>query len=270
MTNRIKRIRYAILSVFMRRIAFRPVILLASALLASAYSLPLQADTLRVAVASNFITPIKHLAADFEQETGHAIQLSFGSSGKLFAQIKHNAPYDVFLSADLEKPLTLIHNSLAVSDSLAIYAQGKLALWSRKPLPNTSIKDTLLNSQRIAIANPRLAPYGRAAEESLQHLSIWDEVKQKLVQGENIGQAYQFTYTQNAKVGFVALSQVLASPDSGYWKTIPNDYHDNINQAGVILSNAQNPVLAEAFMAFLMREDTQADIEQFGYSIEHN
>lgn len=270
MTNLIKNTNGIVFRVFKRIFAVRHALLLSGFLFGSLLSFSIQADTLRVAVASNFIAPIKQLSASFEQETGHTVQLSFGSSGKLFAQINNNAPYDVFLSADSAKPFALIHGSLALSNSLVIYARGKLALWSRKPLTNASIQDILRNTQRIAIANPRLAPYGRAAEESLKYLSIWKDIKQKLVRGENIGQAYQFTYTQNADIGFVALSQVLASPKVGFWKLVPNDYHSDIDQAAVVLSRTQKPVLAETFMAFLMREDTQAKIEQFGYSTKHD
>jgi len=226
------------------------------------------AASLHLAVASNFISPIKQLAQDFEQETGQSLQLSFGSSGKLFAQIQNNAPYDIFLSADLAKPQALIKAQAALSDSLVVYARGHLVAWSVNPMPSTSLKDALLNAKRVAIANPKLAPYGQAAEESLTHLSIWNDVQKKMVQGENIGQTYQFVYSQNADVGFVALSQVLAGETKGYVIDIPNDFYHQINQAGVILSQSNNIELAKTFMAFLMRDDIQAKIVQFGYSAE--
>ncbi len=226
----------------------------------------LQAATLHVAVASNFISPIKQLAQEFEQETGHSLQLSFGSSAKLFAQIQNNAPYDVFLSADVTKPEALIDNKAARPNSLIVYATGQLALWSIKPISFSTLREALLSARRIAIANPRLAPYGKAAEESLRHLSIWETIQKKLVQGENIGQTYQFTYSENASLGLVALSQVLTGPQKGYSIVIPNSFHEDINQAAVILSRTQNTVLAETFMAFLIRADTQAKIAQFGYS----
>lgn len=230
--------------------------------------LPSQAlsDSLHLAVASNFISPIKKLAQDFEQETGHSITLSFGSSGKLFAQIQNHAPYDIFLSADEGKPQALITKQLAVADSLTIYAKGQLVLWSQTPIPTNNLKETLLNASRIAMANPRLAPYGKAAEESLRNLSLWDNIQNKLVLGENIGQTYQFTYSKNADIGFVALSQVLSGDNKEHVLELPKSLYKDINQAAVILSRTQKPVLAASFMAFLMRADNQAKIVESGYA----
>jgi len=215
------------------------------------------ADTLHLAIASNFIAPIQHLSKVFEDETG---------PGKLFAQIKHGAPYDIFLSADLIKPQTLIDDQLAKPKSLVIYAKGQLALWSKATVPLGSLEETLLNAKRIAIANPKLAPYGKAAEESLRYLSLWDKVQHKLVRGENIGQTYQFVYSQNADIGFVALSQVQANQTESQIIKIPNALYSNIDQAAVILTRTNKMTLAESFMTFLMRVDTQAQIAQFGYS----
>ncbi|ETX10677.1 hypothetical protein MUS1_13920 [Marinomonas ushuaiensis DSM 15871] len=232
------------------------------------------ADTLHLAVASNFIAPIQHLSKVFEKETGHTITLSFGSSGKLFAQIKHGAPYDIFLSADLIKPQTLIDDQVAKPESLVIYAKGQLALWSRTTKPLDSLEETLLSTKRIAIANPKLAPYGKAAEESLRHLSLWDKVQHKLVRGENIGQTYQFVYSKNADVGFVALSQVQSqvkeNQTEGQIIKIPSSFYSDINQAAVALNRTDKAVLAESFMTFLMRVDTQAQIAQFGYITVQN
>jgi molybdate transport system substrate-binding protein len=233
------------------------------------------ADTLHLAVASNFITPIQHLSKIFEEETGHKLTLSFGSSGKLFAQIKHGAPYDIFLSADLTKPKALIDDQIAYPKSLVIYAKGQLALWSKTSVPLSSLEEALLNAKRIAIANPKLAPYGKAAEESLRHLSLWDNLQHKLVRGENIGQTYQFVYSQNADVGFVALSQVQSQTLShvqteGKIIKIPNTLYSDINQAAIILNRTKKMALAKSFMTFLMRVDTQAQIAQFGYLTEQH
>ncbi|NVK73143.1 MAG: molybdate ABC transporter substrate-binding protein [Oceanospirillaceae bacterium] len=226
------------------------------------------AAELNLAVASNFISPIKQLAADFEQETGHSIQLSFGSSGKLFAQINNQAPYDIFLSADTTKPKALIKKQLALPDSFQVYARGQLALWSLKPLNSSDLKQVLLNSRRIAIANPKLAPYGKAAKETLQNLTVWDVLKKKIVQGENIGQTYQFVYSQNADIGFVAFSQVLATNPQGWTIPIPKSLYSEINQAAVILTRSKRIELAQSFMAFLIRPDTQDKIATFGYASE--
>lgn len=233
------------------------------------------ADTLHLAVASNFIAPIQYISKIFEEETGSKLTLSFGSSGKLFAQIKHGAPYDIFLSADLIKPKTLIDDQIAYPKSLAVYAKGQLALWTKASPPLSSLEEALLNAKRIAIANPKLAPYGKAAEESLRHLSLWNNLQHKLVRGENIGQTYQFVYSQNADVGFVALSQVQSQTLShvqteGEIIKIPNTLYSNINQAAVILTRTKKVTLAESFMAFLMRVDTQAQIAQFGYLAEQH
>ncbi|UDV03600.1 molybdate ABC transporter substrate-binding protein [Marinomonas profundi] len=240
------------------------VILLAFFLGASKAS----ADSLHLAVASNFIAPIKQLAPVFEKETGHTLRLSFGSSGKFFAQIQNNAPYDIFLSADTQKPLALVSHQLALPESIAIYAKGQLALWSMTPLRAPSLQALLQDAKRIAIANPKLAPYGKAAVESMTNLSMWEQSQTKLVQGENIGQTYQFTYSQNADLGFVALSQVIAKPNLGYVRNLPSELYNEIQQAGVILSRSRNIELAQTFMAFLMRTDIQARIAQFGYATE--
>ncbi|MCV2403849.1 molybdate ABC transporter substrate-binding protein [Marinomonas sp. C2222] len=220
---------------------------------------------LHVAVATNFILPAKQIAQEFEAETGNSIQLSFASSGKLFAQIHHNAPYDIFLSADLIKPQRLIEAQKAEKTSLAVYAKGKLVVWSRSPFTATDLKTAISNAQHIAIANPRFAPYGVAAEESLRSLSLWEGSKEKLVKGESVGQAFQFAYSQNADIGLIALSQALSRPQLGYYLEVPTRLHKEIHQAGVVLSTTEKPVLAHQFMAFLMRADIQAKIAQFGY-----
>lgn len=223
------------------------------------------AEPLRLAVASNFTSPIQKLAPIFEQETGHKIQLSFGSSGKFFAQIQHGAPFDVFLSADQAKPDKLIEKGLALESSQIIYAKGALALWSASLKSVEPIDKTLLEARKIAIANPKLAPYGKAAKETLTKLALWSKLKGKLVQGENIGQTYQFTYSKNADVGFVALSQVLAGDVKGHYWKVPNSYHSAIKQSAVVLSSSHQKEVANAFLAFLMRADIQQKIASFGY-----
>ncbi|MBR7887385.1 molybdate ABC transporter substrate-binding protein [Marinomonas sp. A79] len=232
------------------------------------FSLPLKllAADLSVAVASNFIVPIKQLAQEFEAETGHTLQLSFGSSGKFFAQIKNNAPYDLFLSADLIKPHVLIQEQLALPESLSIYANGKLVLWSVNPIEGNTLESALLKANRIAIANPKLAPYGKAAEEVLTRLSAWNDTQRKLVQGESIGQTYQFVYSQNANVGFVALSQVLSGKTKGHSVSVPTSLYNPIHQGAVILSRSKKIPEATEFMAFLLRPDIQAKIVTFGYA----
>ena len=165
------------------------------------------AAEVHVAVAANFATPAKQLAAPFLRETGHRVVLSSGSTGKFYAQIKSGAPFEVLLSADEATPRRLEEDGLAVPGTRFTYATGRLALWSARP--NLPMGEALLRKndfQRLAIANPRLAPYGAAAQEVLEKLGLWANVRSKLVQGENIAQTFQFVSSGNAELGFVALS----------------------------------------------------------------
>ncbi len=235
---------------------------------------PAFSQPLRLAVASNFIAPMTIIAQRFEQVSGHEITLAYASSAKLYAQIQHGAPYDAFLSADTAKPQKLIAAGLAKEESLSIYAQGQLALWSATPLDSQNFEQLFLQAKRIAIANPKLAPYGQAAQQSLESLKLWETVKSKLVQGENIGQAFQFTYSHNAELGLVALSQVLAYQDqtglSGkdtdrQFLLIPANLHNPINQAVVSLVKSPHQEAIEEFLVFLNSPDIQMLITQFGY-----
>lgn len=237
----------------------------ATLLLSIVFSNSAVSAKLHIAAATNFIQPAKQIAKDFEAETGHSIQFSFASSGKLFAQIHHNAPYDIFLSADVIKPKKLIEVQKAIEGSLSVYAKGKLVAWSRSPFTSTHLNSIISGAKRIAIANPKFAPYGLAAKKSLQNLSLWTDSQVKLVTGENVGQAFQFTYSQNADIGLIALSQVLSRPKLGHHIEVPARLYEEIQQAGVILSSTKKPVLAHQFMAFLMRADIQRKITQFGY-----
>ncbi len=228
-----------------------------------------KADEVVVAVASNFIKPMQRIAGDFKEQTGHEVKLSFGSSGKLLAQITHGAPFDIFLSADTDKVDRLIKHGLAVSDSSYIYAQGRLVLWSAA---ENFIDDSpnILQSDKfnyIALADAKLAPYGKAASEVMEALQLEKRLKDKLVTGENISQTYQFVQTGNAQLGFVALSQVNnknANSKGSKW-LIPSALHAPINQSAVILKRAKdNPAAIELF-AYLQKKTTQALIKSFGY-----
>lgn len=218
-------------------------------------------DSLRIAVASNFIVPMKHIKIAFEKE--HDIQLivAFGSSGKLFAQIVHGAPFSVFMSADKEKPALLVERQIAMVDSQQTYARGRLALITRKaspPRPFLMLEDTTL-----AIANPKLAPYGRAALETLTALNV-DRNSLNLVTGENISQAFQFAFTGNADVGFIAFSQALDNPiltAEQIW-VVPSTLHQPIQQDLVVIEQSD---AATKFVTFLMRPDTQHYIQSQGY-----
>jgi molybdate transport system substrate-binding protein len=221
------------------------------------------ADVLHVAVAANFMKPIKILKPLFEVESGHRVMLSVGATGQLYAQIKHGAPYHILLSADTKRPKMLIQEGVAIADSFLIYAIGKLVLWSSK---TDSLK--LLKTgqfRHLAIAKPKLAPYGKAAKQVLIKLNLWHQLQPKLVQAHNIAQTYQFIATGSAELGFIALSQAKQQTGS-YWQ-VPNNFYRPIEQAAVILKNAQNNKAAQAFMSFLASPAISKKIIDFGYIV---
>lgn len=218
-------------------------------------------ETIRIAVASNFIGPMKQIKQAYEKEHDTQLILAFGSSGKLYAQILHGAPYDVFLSADSEKPEKLVQNNLAQQGSQATYAKGKVVLLSRNIVdPKLALLAGDFN--RVAVANPKLAPYGSAAIAVMQGIGAYSP--DKLVKGENISQSYQFTITGHADLGFVAYSQVLANKalaQHQYW-VVPTDLYEPIAQDLVVL--APSPA-ATSFVDFLLTQESQALIKTLGY-----
>lgn len=219
-----------------------------------------------VAVASNFTAPMKAVAQKFEELTGHRVILSFGSSGKFFAQITHGAPYDIFLSADQSKPEKLEEKGFAVSGSRFTYARGILALWSMYPEPEHRLKFGQVD--RIAIPNPRLAPYGIAAVDTLKAINRYEALLPKLVKAENVSQSYQFTYTNNAEMGFIALSQISLNNkiNRGHAWIVPEDLHSPILQDAVLLPRGQNSEAANALLAFLKTDEVRSLISTYGYS----
>jgi len=233
----------------------------------------IKAAEVTIAVASNFAKPMKQLVNEFERETGHQAKLSYASSGKFYAQIQHGAPYDVFLSADHEKPQKLIQLGLAVDDSLFTYAVGRLALWSvdSKYIDDQGNALKQGKFKHLAMADPKLAPYGLAAQQTLKVLSLFESLQPKIVQGENISQTYQFVFTGNAKLGFVAWSQIVdaktAQLKSGSAWLVPTHYHDPIQQQAVLLKRAKDKPAAQAFITFLQSEKAQAIIQSAGYEI---
>jgi len=224
------------------------------------------AETL-IAVASNFTAPAKALAVAFNKKTGHKAILSFGSTGKLFTQISHGAPFDVFLAADTQRPRKAIDEGLATGDFYSIYARGRLVLFSlNKELIDP--EGNVLNAKkikRLAIANPKTAPYGVAAKEVLKKIA--PDLKSKLIMGENIAQTYQFVITRNVPMGFVALSQVIGQTEGSMW-LIPESLHSPLNQAAVLLNKGHNNTAAVAFMHFLKSQAAKNIIEQYGYQVE--
>ncbi len=232
---------------------------------------PAFAERLSVAVASNFSGAMKPIAQAFEQHSGHALDVTYASSGKLYAQILNGAPYQVLLSADQKIPQQLVENGFALEESRFTYARGQLVLWSNVKSLKGGEKQQLFDRsfRRIALANAKLAPYGVAAVEVLDNLELGDFTQDKRVQGENIAQAFQFTATQNAELGFVALAQVRAYQQtrknvSDGW-LVPHGLYSPINQDAVVLSQGEDSRVAHAFIAFLKTDDIKRQIMEMGY-----
>ncbi len=230
---------------------------------------PARADDIQVAVAANFSAPMKQIAALFEQETGHKVLISSGSTGKLYEQIKNGAPFQVFLAADDKTPAKLDSELLTVAGTRFTYAVGKLVLWSAKPGFVDGKGEVLRQSafQHIAVANPKLAPYGAAAIETMTKLGVLAGIEPKIVLGENISQTQQFVASGNAELGFVALSQVMKdgkSVDGSMW-VVPADLHSPICQDAVLLATGKGKPAAEELMKFLKGDKARAVIASFGY-----
>ena len=230
------------------------------------------AQSLHVAVASNFLFPLKQLAKRFQQETGIDLITSGGSTGTLYAQISNGAPFDVFLAADKRRPRLLVEKGFAVKGSRITYAYGQIVLWGndrlRGPEKNSgNCLARLKKAGRLAIANPNTAPYGTAAKESLQKLGLWEDIKPRIVYGNNIAHTFQFIHTGNVDFGIVALPEYLrkGQQNSGCSWIIPNDYYTPIEQQAVLLNRAKNNINAAKFMAFLADETTQKFLVDLGY-----
>ncbi len=222
-----------------------------------------------VAVASNFAAPMERVAVLFQKDSGHTLKVSLGSSSKCYSQIKSGAPFDVFLSADEVIPKRLLQEGLAVEGSRFVYAMGRLVLWSAQP-DFVDDKAAVLNKgnfNRLAIADPRLAPYGVAAKETLEKLFMWNAIQGKLVKGENVTQTYQFAATENAELAFIALSQVMLNGKvtTGSWWLVPSEMHKPIRQSAVLLSSAKNRAAANDFLAFMKSPKAVAIMRGFGY-----
>lgn len=224
------------------------------------------AETLTLAVASNFANPMREIASAFEQETEHSVRLAFGSSGKLTAQILQGAPFQAFFSADQTKPQLLIERGVATPGSQFTYALGGLALWSTTPASDPRMILQSGNFDKLALANPRLAPYGAAAIEILERLNLKAATQDKWVQGENIAQTYQFVDSGNAAIGFVATSQIVENGElaTGSAWIIPSSLHSPIRQDAVLLG-AQPGSAARQFMRFMQSSTAQNIINSYGY-----
>lgn len=240
-----------------------------------------QADKVRIAVASNFMTTMKQLMLEYKKQSKDTLLVSYGSSGKIFAQINRGAPFDVFLSADQQKPQTLQKMGKVTAEDRFTYAIGSLVLWSRDAellIKSKDLNTAELNKigfahidfHKLAIANPRTAPYGQAAQEVLIKLGEMQTVKSKLVTGENIAQSFMFVNTGNAQLGFISRSQLLQLPEhsKGSFWDVPQSLHSPIKQDAVLLNGA--PLAAKKFFIFLQSEAARNIVVSSGYSIDCN
>ncbi len=227
------------------------------------------AGSVTVAVAANFVTPARQIAEAFQQNSEHTVVISSGSTGKLFAQIEHGAPFDLFLAADSRRPQLLEQNGKAVPGSRFTYALGRLVLWSPRPRYVDEHGDILGKGdfRRLAIASPRLAPYGLAAQQVMENLGVWRELRGRLVQGENIAQAFQFVVSGNASLGFVALAQIRAAGNPGSVWQIPDELYHPIRQQAVLLQRGKNSAAANAFFHYLQSSEAREIIQGMGYEV---
>ena len=232
---------------------------------------PALAEQALVAVAANFVPPFREVATEFENATGHTVQVASGPSGGFYAQIKNGAPFDVFFSADNERPKLLEEEGLGVRGSRFTYAIGRLVLWS--PDPNlVKGEDTLRSGKfkHLAIANPKTAPYGMAAMQAMQKLGVWESIQPRLVMGEGLGQTIGFIESGNAELGFLALSQVMdpkIAGKGGRWD-VPVDLHEPIQQDVVLLTKGKDNPAAKALMEFMEGPQAKSIIVRYGYELK--
>jgi molybdate transport system substrate-binding protein len=238
-----------------------------------------QAQQVSAAVAANFAGAIKQLKPAFEAETGHRLVTSLASTGTLYAQIYNGAPFDVFLSADNKRPQQLVADGLAINGSVFTYALGRLTLWSNDPTLIDAQGSVLREEEwdkkgikRIARANPKTAPYGTAAMETLAALNISEAMKGRLITGQNVAQAFQFIVSGNAQLGFIAQSQVLtlAEHNRGSHWLVPANLYSPIEQSAVLLIRGQENNAALAFLNFLKSPKASAIIKSSGYNTPNN
>ena len=226
---------------------------------------PALAAEATVAVAANFTEPAGEIGTAFEKATGHKVTFTFGASGAFATQIANGAPFEVFLSADADRPEAIEKNAQGVAGSRFTYATGRLVLYSTRPAIAAS-PIALANGRyaKLSIADPRTAPYGQAAVETLTRLKLYDAARPKIVQGTSITQAYQFVASGAADLGFVALSQVIAVPGGSRW-IVPDKYHAPIAQQAILLRTGESNPAAVAFLKFLKGAQATAIIKRFGY-----
>jgi molybdate transport system substrate-binding protein len=249
---------------------FKTVMAACSLLMASVFTTA-RADEVTVAVAANFTAPMQAIAPLFERESGHKLMLAFGSTGSFYAQIRNGAPFEVLLSADDETPARLMQDKAAVPGSAFAYAFGRLVLWSPKAGLVDGAGEVLRQPgfQRLALANPRLAPYGVAAVQTLKAMGLYETLQPRLVMGENITQTLQFISSGNAQLGFVALSQVMRDGriEGSFWR-VGESLHQPIRQDAVLLEKGRGKAGAQALLAYLRGDKARTVIESFGYGLQ--
>lgn len=256
----------------MQRNALR-ILILTSVFVFCASASIVHAATLKLAVASNALKAMTEIGERFEQQSNHRILISAGSTSKLYTQIINGAPFDIFFAANVREPERLEQAGLTIPGSRFTYARGRLALYSRNPTRIGKDGEAFLQEghyQRLVIANPEIAPYGYAAQQVLQALDLWEAVTRKLIRGQNIGQAFQFTVTGNADAGFVALSDVkqLGSHSGSVW-LVPQKMYSPLQQQAVILKRCQSVPAAQAFLAYMRSEDILKLLqEKYGYGLD--
>jgi len=232
-------------------------------------SFSINATELKVAVAANFAQTLKEISTVFEKDTGHKLAITQGSTGKLYAQISQGAPFEVFLSADDETPEKLVTEGKAINGTRFTYAIGRLALWSPKPdLVDEGGQVLKTDKFRfLAIANARVAPYGRAAVQVMQKLGVLASIEPRVVQGESITQTFQFVSTGNAQLGFVALSQISENGKikSGSAWIVPENMHEQLRQDAVLLNPGKDSAAATALLNFLKSDKARKIIASHGY-----
>ena len=231
----------------------------------------IHAETVKVAVAANFLKTIETLGQNFEKQTGNAIKVSAGPTGKLYAQIENGAPFDIFFAADQKSTKKLEDDGKIKQGSRIIYAQGRLLLWMPNIPAGVEATEVLKkgNFKHIALANPKAAPYGVAAEQTLEKLGLLDSLRSKFVMGENIGQTYQFVATGNAQLGFVAHSYTVDPKhvNTGSYWLVPLSYHASLDQDVVILKKAEHSQVVQSFIDYVKSAEGKKIIEASGYMV---
>jgi molybdate transport system substrate-binding protein len=251
----------------------RTIALVSVSVLLSTAARP-QGKEVRVAAAADLKFAMSELAAGFEKQTGTSVSVTYGSSGNFFSQIQNGAPFDLFFSADIEHPKKLEATGLAEPGTLYEYATGRLVIWtpvdSKLDVAKSGWQILLEPSvQKVAIANPEHAPYGRAAVAALQKAGLYESMKAKLVYGENISQAAQFVQSGNAQVGIIALALAISTPmkDGKRWE-VPADMHPPIEQAAIVLKNAKNKDSAQVFLEFVKSAPGRAILSKYGFALQ--